>query len=198
MWRRLRWWQRRWQRRWRWRQWWGRTRLRRGWWARWRELGPIVQHVRCPADPRLLEPNLGRPRCCVHLDDVWIWERREAFAVRFSARLGVDLSSSVIKDVCVASVRGSDEGNHHLGCSGRDVVLVRRLWRAGRIPLRDLSIPAVFGRVERVRRHGAVGDKPPVRKKLCMAANEAHVESVDGAPLRQHLPTVVQQGGAAR
>ena len=195
MWRRLRWWQRRWQRRWRWRQWWGRTRLRRGWWARWRELGPIVQHVRCPADPRLLEPNLGRPRCCVHLDDVWIRKCREAVV---SARLVVDLCSIVIKDVRIAFVRGSDEGNHHLGCSDRDVVLVRRLWRAGIIPLRDLSIRGVVGRVERGRRHGAVGDKPPVCKKVCMAANEAHAEAVNGAPLRQHLPTVVQQGGAAR
>ena len=94
---------------------------------------------------------------------------------------------------------GAGEGDGHLRRPGGDVVLVRRFWSAACVPLRHLSIDAVGGVVE-VSRLGAVaGEEPPLRQKAGVTrCDEALTEAVDGAPLGEHIPTLAQDGGAAR
>ena len=191
-----------------------RGRRRRPWrprrWQRWRrarrrEVGAVVQHVRRPADLRVafelavLEANPRGPHRGVHRYDVWVWERREAVVLPGPA---VDLSAGVVVDgrgARVAEDGGASEGDHHLRRPDGNVVLVRGPRSAVCKPLRHLRVRAVPGVVENVRRHGAVaGDDPPLGQKVGVAVDEeALAEAVDGAPLGEHLPPVVQEGGAA-
>ena len=196
--RRRRWWHRGWRRR---RERWARKWQQRRW--RWRagRLEPVVQHVSRPADLRwrLLESNPCRPRRGVDRDDVWVWERREAFALPGPR---VDLSARVVVDGSGAADRGlggAGKGDHHLRRPDGDVVLVRRTRSVARKPLRHLSIRLEVAVIESVRCHGAVaGDEPPLRHKVVVAADEALAKAVDGAPLGEHLPAVALERGSAR
>ena len=180
----------------------GRWHRRRGWTRR-REVGPVVYHVGGPANVRcgLMEANPRGPRGGVDRDNVWVGERREAVVLTGP---GEDLGVGAVVDAHGASSPGgaasggAGEGDHHARRPYGYEVLVRRLRRAARVPLRHLRVGVVTERVERLCRHGAVvRDKPPVRQKVRVAADEALAEPIDGTPLREDVPPVALEHRAA-